>query len=443
MGTSLRLRLLSGAALATCLSVSAFAADKAPSGPVTFNKHVLPILQENCQECHRPSGANFSGMVAPMSLTSYEEARPWAKAIAKQVTSKTMPPWFASPEHAGQFELERVLTEAEIDTIVKWANTGARRGSPKDAPEAKEFPSSDGWTYGEPDLVIKMPEPFWVADDVRDLQPRFTLELTEEELPEDRWMHWIEFRPGSDIVHHGGVSAYPLDENGKVKVDPLAGGKLIGTAQGDGPDYLPEGFGKLVRKGSRLSFGLHYYKEPGPGTGRWDQSMVAIKWHDKPVEYIVRSAGISSRGWEIPPFKNDWHVGASRVFNEDSLIINMMPHMHFRGQAAKYVANYPDGTSETLLDVPNYSFAWQQTYTFKEPKYIPAGTRVDVSMWFDNSTENTYVSDPERAVAWGGMTDDEMNIGWTEYANAEPIKDIMNHDFGDVGTGVEDLEELE
>ena len=118
--------------------------------------------------------------------------------------------------------------------------------------------------------------------------------------------------------------------------------------------------------------------------------------------------------------------------------MNLMPHMHFRGKGAKYTAVYPDGKRETLLHVPNYDFAWQQTYTYKQPKFLPAGTRVEVSMWFDNSTDNAWVHDPHRAVGWGSMTLDEMNIGWTEYANAEPIADIMSHDFGEDAPGLLD-----
>jgi len=424
------------------LAFSALADDGSVRRP-TFTKDILPILQENCQECHRASGANFSGMVAPMALTSFEEVRPWAKSMVKEITAKTMPPWFASPEFAGTFELERSLTDTEIDTITRWVDTGAPRGNPKDAPAPKEWASTAGWTYGEPDLILTLPEPVWVGDEVNDWQPRFTRVLTEEELPEDKWVHWIEFRPGSNIVHHGGARVTPLDDAGEAVVDPLCGGKLIGTSQGDGPDYWPEGYGKLIRKGSQISFGIHYNKEPGPGTGVWDQSMVAIKWHDKPVKYVVRSAGVSSRGWEIPPQHNNWRVGAARTFDDDSVIINMMPHMHWRGNAAKYDLVYPDGNRETILDVPNYDFAWQQTYTFKDPKFVPAGSRLEVSMWFDNSEENVWVPNPDRPVGFGGMTKDEMNIGWTEWANAEPIEDIMNHDFGDVGTGVEDLDALE
>ncbi len=432
-----QLRQWCGAA-ALVMSAS-WANAEAPAGPVTFNKDVLPIFQKNCQECHRPSGTNLSGMVAPMSLTSYEEARPWAKAIVTAVTTKKMPPWFASEAQHGQFEMERGLTQDEIDTIVKWAETGARRGDPQDAPEPIAFASSEGWVMGEPDIVIPLPEPYWVADEVEDIQPSFDLILTEDMLSEDKWIKWIEFRPGCKIIHHGGASTQPLDAEGNPIVDPISGGKLIGTAQGDGPDVWPEGFGKLVRKGSRFTFNIHYNKEPGPGTGVWDRSMIAIKWQTTPVKHVVRSAGVSSRGWEIPPYTANWTVGAAKTFDDDSYIINMMPHMHWRGAKAKYELIYPDGTRETLLDVPGYNFAWQLTYTYKEPKFAPAGSRLEVTMVYDNSAENAYIDDPERPIAFGSMTKDEMNIGWTEYANAHPIDDIMNHDFGTEGTGVEDL----
>jgi hypothetical protein len=146
----------------------------------------------------------------------------------------------------------------------------------------------------------------------------------------------------------------------------------------------------------------------------------------------VRAAGIASRGWEIPPRHSRWQVGAAHTFREDSHIINMMPHMHTRGAEAKYELVYPDHRRETILHVPRYDYNWQLTYTFKEPKLAPAGTRLEVTMWFDNSDGNPFlIEGPDRAVGFGGMTTDEMNIGWTEYANAQPIEDILNHDFGD------------
>jgi hypothetical protein len=380
-----------------------------------------------------------------MSLTTYEESRPWAKSIAREVSEGRMPPWYASDELHGVFELERSLSDEEIATLVRWSRTGALAGDPEDAPPPREFPSSEGWTFGEPDIVIKLPEPYWVADDVEDVQPSFSVVLDEVQLPEDRWIHWIEFRPGNpDLVHHGGARVTPLDANGEPYDDPISGGKIIGTAPGDGPDLWPVGYGKLVRKGSRITFGLHYHKEPGEGTGGWDQSMIAIKWHTEPVEHVVRAAGVSSRGWEIPPRHPSWQVGAAMTFPVDAHIINMMPHMHTRGKAARYEVVFPDGSRETILDVPQYNYNWQLTYTFKKPKFVPAGSRLEVSMWFDNSQDNPFlIEPPDRAVGFGGMTVDEMNIGWTEWANAVPIEDLDSHDFGSQGLGVSDLDELE
>src|SRR5262249_9780556 len=156
-------------------------------------------------------------------------------------------------------------------------------------------------------------KPYWVADDVEDVQPSFPLVLTEEQLPEDRWIRWIEFRPGSKVVHHGGASVQTLLPDGKPAADPVAAGKIIGTAPRGTPALWPEGYGKLVRKGSKLIFNIHYHKEKGPGTGVWDRSMLAIKWQDKPVKYVVHAAGVASRGWEIPPFQSNWEVGAAKT----------------------------------------------------------------------------------------------------------------------------------
>ncbi|HUP22732.1 MAG TPA: hypothetical protein VNB06_07305 [Thermoanaerobaculia bacterium] len=420
----------------------AASADTLPERP-TFYKDVLPILQAHCQDCHREAGNSNSGMVAPMALVEYDEVRPWARAIARETVAREMPPWFAAPEFHGQFEEERGLSETEIETLTRWARTGAMAGDASEAPPPHVFPSTAGWTLGEPDLVIPMPEPYWVADEIEDVQPRFDVVLTEDQLPEDRWIQWIEFRPGNPkLVHHGGARVQSQDAEGKPVVDPIAGGKIIGTAPGDGPDIWPVGYGKLVRKGSRIIFGLHYHKEPGPGTGGWDQSMIAIKWHDQPVQHVVRSAGVSSRGWEIPPYHTDWQVGAARTFEEDSYILNMMPHMHTRGKSARYEVVYPDDRRETILWVPRYNYNWQLTYSLKEPKFVPAGSRLEVTMVFDNSTGNPFlIEGPERPVGFGGMTTDEMNIGWTEYANAKPIESVELHDFGTAGTGVEDIDD--
>src|SRR5262245_6340561 len=175
---------------------SAWSAD-APSDDrkITFTKDVLPILQENCQECHRPGGDTVAGVGAPMALITYDEVRPWAKAMAEKVTAKEMPPWDATDATHGQFINERSLSKDQIDTIVKWAASGAPRGNPTDAPPVKELADNDGWVMGKPDLEVYLEQPYWVSDDVVDVQPRFTIKITEDMLPEPRWIQAAECRP--------------------------------------------------------------------------------------------------------------------------------------------------------------------------------------------------------------------------------------------------------
>ncbi|HIA46865.1 MAG TPA: hypothetical protein EYN96_02540, partial [Candidatus Hydrogenedentes bacterium] len=184
-------------ALSTVVSVSVDA-----EGRYTFYKDVAPILQENCQECHRPAGANFGGMIAPMSLIRYEEVRPWAKSIIKQIQSREMPPWDADAKHKGQFRNERTLEDSEIALITQWVDSGAPRGNPKDAPVPRTFEAFEGWMIGEPDLIVAMPEPYHVSDDVYDQYTAFSVDLSDADLPEDVWITSFQCKPGSKIIHH-------------------------------------------------------------------------------------------------------------------------------------------------------------------------------------------------------------------------------------------------
>lgn len=422
MNTLPKIMLLSVIALTVAATIPAWAAGER----VTFTKDVLPILQENCQDCHRPSGKNMSGMIAPMSFMSYDEARPWAKAIARVVDSKEMPPWHASTATHGVFRNERTLTEVEIDTILQWVEQRAPRGNPKDAPEPKDFPQ--GWSMGEPDLIVGFPEDFFVADDVQDLYHNVTLRLTEEMLPEDKWVQAIEFRPGSEVVHH--IIAYASDpEYNASKVDEDANleedeeflrGRVMlgGLAPGTDPGDFPDGWGLPLAAGSDLTFAMHYHKEAGPGTGMWDNSVMAVKFHDKPVVHEMRIANIAHGAFEIPPHHGNWVVSGAKTFDEEITVLNLMPHTHLRGVESKYTAYYPDGTSEELLHTPKYDFNWQTQYYYNEPKVIPAGTRIEFEIVYDNSDENAerVGFDSSRAISFGGPTTDEMDLGWITYA---------------------------
>jgi hypothetical protein len=411
------------------LGAMALIAMPVDAAPVTFSKDVLPILQENCQTCHRPNGQNMSGMVAPMSFMNYKETRPWAKAIAKAVEAKDMPPWDASDLTHGQFSNERTLTKEQIATITDWVKQGAKRGNPSDAPEPIKF--KEGWQMGEPDLVLEFPEPYFVEDEVQDLYYNTTVQITEEQLPEDKFVTKVEFIPGSEVVHH--IIAYAADPKKARKLDTAedleAGGEealrgrvmIGGLAPGTDPGFYPEGYGLPMRKGSEMTFAMHYHKESGPGTGVWDNSIMALKFADEDPEYTMHITNMAHGAFEIPPNQADWKVIGAHTFKEDIMMVNLFPHMHLRGKGSTYTAFYPDGTKEVLLETPEYDFNWQSYYSYKEPKLIPKGTRIEVELVFDNSPENAERAgfNPNRAVRFGGPTTDEMDLGWYTYAPAE------------------------
>jgi hypothetical protein len=393
-----------------CLSalVAGFCVPAMAEGAPTFHKDVLPILQESCQICHRDSGANFGGMYAPMAFTDYRSVRPWAKAIAKNVSDRTMPPWDADPMHDGEFENERTISQEAIDTLVSWVEGGAKRGNPAEGPEPKIWPATDGWQIGEPDFVIRMNEPFLVEDDVEDLYQSFYTLITEDMLSEPRWLKASETRPGSGAVHH--IVAYPLG----------------GLVPGGDPKVMPEGVSTLLMPGTQVYWSLHYHKEAGPGTAVWDQSEIAVKLYpkDAKITHIQRGAGLANWTFKIPAGHPAYPVYAETTLKEDVLLLNYMPHMHLRGSAAKFEAFYPDGTNEVLLNIPNYDFNWQTTYQYKEPKFIPGGTRIKLTSVFDNSADNPSNPDPTIDVVFGEPTTSEMVKSPIEFIRAVEQDDI-------------------
>lgn len=409
------MRFVFGMVAATGAAITAFG--EVPDKP-TFTKDVLPILQESCQECHRPYTAGTGGMVAPMSLMTYEEVRPWSKAIARAVGDNYMPPWFASESFHNVFETEPVITPEQRDTIVRWAETGAQRGNPSDAPEPRTWPDSEWWN-GEPDLVVSLPEPVWVGDDVEDWQPDYFVPLTREQLPEDKWLKGIEAQGGCEVVHH--IVVY---KSNAAKPDSEASRRgfrdvnIGGLAPGAKNEFIREGFGIPVEKDTTLRISMHYHKEPGPGTGQWDDSRVGLYFWDEQEAQDLKEIVIEPIGnfdFEIPPGAEAWRVGMSRTFDKSFTIHSYLPHMHFRGAGATYTAYLPDGRVEQLLDVPRYDYNWQLNYRYDDLRTFPAGTRIDVQMIFDNSLNNEANPDPTKTIRFGLPTTDEMALGWMTY----------------------------
>ena len=233
-------------------------------------------------------------------------------------------------------------------------------------------------------------------------------------------MQEIEFRRGSELVHHFNIFVKgPNDE--ETRGD---GHFLGGATSGSPPHVWPEGYGSLLEVGATLTFDLHYHKEPGPGSGGWDQSSIALKFATRPVTHPVHFFPISNYEFEIPARHAYWHDTAERTFEQEVTILGMLPHMHMRGREAKYTVFYPDGSEEQILHVPDWDFDWQEIYWYSEPKVLPKGSRLRIDMWFDNSPEEAerWGFNPDRDVVFGPMSTDEMLMGFIScvYSDGEP-----------------------
>jgi hypothetical protein len=382
----------------------------------TFAKDVVPILQQNCQSCHRP------GQAAPFSLLTYEQVRPWAKAIKEAVLKKQMPPWFADPRF-GHFSNAMVLTEKEIHTLVGWVDAGAPRGDPKDLPAAKQF--AEGWTIPKPDIVFQLPKPFFVpAKGVLEYQ----YVIIPTGFTEDTWVQHVEAAPTNhSLVHH--IVAYvrapgsnyfkempknqffeapPSKTTGATQSkDDVPNDWLAGYAPGQPPDMFEPGQAKLIPAGSDIVLEIHYMPEGKAGT---DQSRVGLVLAKEPPRQRAMTLQALNMTFEIPPGDPNFRVDASYTVPEDVTLLGLHPHMHMRGKSAQYRILYADGRKETLLDVPNYNWRWQLWYNFAEPIHLPKGTRIECTEHFDNSPNNPENPDPTKTVLWGQQSFDEMVV---------------------------------
>jgi hypothetical protein len=388
---------------------------------VTFNKDVAPIIQKNCQGCHRP------GEIAPMPLMSYKDVRPWARSIREKVVTREMPPWFADPRH-GEFSNDCRLSQKEIETISAWVEAGAPEGNPKDLPPNPRY--TEGWQIGKPDVVLSMTEVYNVPSEGVIPYKYFAVPTN---FTEDKYVQFAEIRQGNrKLVHHIIVDVrYPehgnLPKPGEIKPEELAAargrggsgerpddsdGRVVGWAPGEAPLMLRPGQAKLIKKGSVLIFQVHYTTNGEAGT---DRSSVGLIFSKHPVEKRVITAGAVARNLEIPPGVDNHEVTSTYTFKEDSHIDSLHPHMHMRGKDFIYRLVYPDGTSKVLLSVPRWDFNWQMTYVFKEEVAAPKGSRLECVAHYDNSVKNKFNPDPTKLVKWGPQTWDEMMIGYVDY----------------------------
>lgn len=390
-----------------CFITRAPAAKDAKS-PVTYAKDVSRILQDRCQQCHRP------GQIAPMPLLGYDDASSWSAMIAEVVRDGRMPPWHADPKH-GQFANDRRLSDAEKKTLLAWIDAGCPRGDDKDLPEPKKF--TDGWTIGQPDAVFTFKDPVTVpAKKVKGVLP-YKWVLIETNFQEDKWVRAVEAKPGNHaVVHHIIVYVAVPGAKREKTIDGIGNGLLVAYAPGDlGSTFAPAA-AKKIPKGAVLAFQMHYTPTD---TEEIDRSSVGLVFADKPPQAEVKTRAAAQQIFAIPAFADNHKVVSRTTFDKDAVLYSMFPHMHLRGKDFQFEAIYPDNKREILLSVPRYDFGWQSNYVLQKPLRLPAGTRIECTAHFDNSKKNPNNPDPSHLVVWGEQTWHEMMIGFMDYAYVE------------------------
>jgi hypothetical protein len=457
-----------------CLLVASLAiaagAHAAAANVPTFTRDVAPIVFNNCATCHR------AGEVAPMTLTSYDEVRPWAKVIKNKVMSREMPPWGADPAHSLKMRNDRSLTQAQVDTIVAWVDGGAPKGSDADLPPMPTF--AEGWTFGrEPDAILEMPVDFSIP-----AEGELGVQMFYSKVPwsEDKFAETLEIRPGNRaVVHHAGVFVVDIPEgativngrlvmaDGKASTDRGAGAagraddtalpganKLLSWVPGRGVDSHRADIGKRIPAGKYINWQIHY-NPIGKATS--DRSRLGIWFNKAQVthELLIRQAGDAlattkgglslyraegkeveytadegstrrrSKTPNIPPYAEDWSLTGITPVIEDITLYAMSPHMHLRGKSLRWVVVYPDGREQTILDVPKFDFNWQIEYELETPLKIPAGSKILGIGKYDNSPKNKWNPAPNLEVYWSEQSWDEMYQPFTLYSvDSQTLSDM-------------------
>jgi len=427
-----------------CLGLTTvmWAADTgANSSAVTFGKDVLPILQRNCQTCHRP------GQIAPMSFLTYQNTRPWAKAMKAAVVSRKMPPWFADPQY-GHYTNDRSLKQSEIETIAKWADSGAPEGDPKEAPVALQWP--EGWRI-QPDVIVPGPVMEIPARPKNNVVEWISVTMPSG-FTKDTWVTSVQIKPEHpEVTHHICVAYMPHNPNAKMGVPQwqdkerdedgaaipdkgptFGGGPPRGAAaaarqgatapatstNGGAEDcYLPGNpaadyrglkAAKLIPAGYDVFYSIHYTPNGNAYTDHIQLGFTTAKEApERRYVSLAASAPMDAKRFAIPPNDPAWlSPPAEATFLRDVELVFMMPHMHYRGKDAKWTLEYPDGRQEVVLNVPRYDFNWQLGYDTSIK--VPAGTKLHVDVHFDNSVNNKFNPNPNKTVYYGQMTWEEM-----------------------------------
>ena len=439
-------RVLTAATLGGVILFAASAfAQTAPASAPTFSKDIAPILQAKCQACHQPNS------IAPMSLITFAESRPWARSIKNRVSTRQMPPWHIDQSVGVQkFQNDMSLTQKQIDTIVAWVDAGAPQGDPKDLPAPRPIANDNEWQgvkdgFGPPDLVIKSSE-YKMLPNHQDVWYRPSNDIP---ITEPRWVRMVEIRPSNlkarKTIHHS-IAYLLLNDDPDAVNQGTANGpapaasrddlvarrpQLMEWAIGKGYDRFREGTGKLILPGEKISWDQHIHAaseevESGSEIGLW---LYPKGQEPKKRSYLIGFTGLRERGFlDIPPNSLAFTEGFT-VLKENTIITNFQPHFHLRGKAMQVEAILPDGARQIVSYVGNFNFNWMTNYIYAddEAPVFPKGTVIHVSAWYDNTKNNPTNPDPEQWVGYGDRTVDEMAHAWMNvvYLNDDEYKALL------------------
>jgi len=408
-------------------------AQQAPAKQVTFAKDVAPIFQSKCQSCHEP------GSIGPMSLVTYQDARPWARSIKNRVQTRQMPPWHIDRSVGVQhFKNDMSLSDEQVDTVVAWVDQGAPEGNAADfhmkPVSTKIFWKAEVDGYGPPDLVVKTPD--YTMPAVH--QDEWWRPMTDIPITEPRWVRMVEIRPSNlqsrKIVHHsiayhvlspentaavntgigtGRPGSPDADANDLVNRRP----QLMEWAIGKGYDRYLEGTGKLVMPGEKLSWDQHIHAVGEEVTGGSEIGMWFYPKGQEPTHrsYLHGFTGLKNgtAGLDIAP-NSIGHTEGFTLLKENTIITNFQPHFHLRGKAMQVEAIFPDGRTQIVSYVKDFNFNWMTNYIYTDDAapVFPKGTIIHVTAWYDNTKANKSNPDPDQWVGYGDRTVDEMAHAW-------------------------------
>lgn len=374
---------------------------------ISYAKTIAPMLNDNCVSCHREGG------IGPWAMSDYNMVRGFSLMIREVVRTQRMPPWHADP-HVGEFSNDRSLSDDEIRTLVHWVEAGAPRGEGADllAENSQSWPI---WAMGEPDVIIDIPPEDVPASGVVD----YKYKMVTNPLDKDVWVKAAEIIPGDrSVLHHVITSFGELETEGRRagRLKRGTGGGLGGYVPGAEGKPFPDDTGILLPAGATIEFQMHYTPA---GLATTDASRMGLYLYEEPPEHKLDSMVLLNPRILIPAGAPNHSEVMVRTFDQDVLVYSLLPHAHYRGKASEFVAHLPDGTQETLLSVPRYDFNWQTNYDLKEPRFLPAGTKMVHRTWWDNSARNPANPDATRDVPWGQQSWDEMLFGSVRYRVVE------------------------